>query len=127
MVLVCLAAPAWAQTQQEGEMRLYIQQLEERIRQLTGENERLLYEVNQLRASLGQPPLAAGPVQTGAVTAAGAEELLSSWQSRYEREVGRSALLALALPRLGVGALLGMVTPRLTIASTADRAAGRGS
>jgi tol-pal system protein YbgF len=53
-------------------MSLYIQQLEERIRQLTGENERLVYEVNQLRASLGQPPLAAaGPAETGTVPPAG--------------------------------------------------------
>src|SRR6185503_9272166 len=69
LISIWLAAPAGAQTQQEGEMRLYIQQLEEHIRQLTGENERLLYELNQLRTSLGQPPLAAGPNQTGAVTA----------------------------------------------------------
>ena len=53
-------------------MRLYIQQLEERVRQLTGENERLLYELNQLRAQLGQPPLPADPEQTGAVAAAAA-------------------------------------------------------
>ena len=60
-----LVAPAFAQTPQEaGEMRLYIQQLEERLRQLTGENERLAYELNQLRAALGQP---AAPEQTGAV------------------------------------------------------------
>lgn len=75
LISVWLAAPGGAQTQQEGEMRLYIQQLEERIRQLTGENERLLYEVNQLRASLGQPPLAAGPAQTGTVTAADPNQL----------------------------------------------------
>ena len=74
LISLWLAAPAGAQTQEEGEMRLYIQQLEERIRQLTGENERLLYQVNQLRASLGQPPLSAGPVQTGAVPATGATE-----------------------------------------------------
>ena len=49
-------------------MRLYIQQLEERVRQLTGENEQLAHEVNQLRAQLGLPPLAASPEQTGAVT-----------------------------------------------------------
>ena len=49
-------------------MQLYIQQLEDRVRQLTGENERLSYEVNQLRTQLGMPPLAAGPEQTGAVT-----------------------------------------------------------
>jgi len=74
LISLWLAAPAGAQTQEEGEMRLYIQQLEERIRQLTGENERLLYQVNQLRASLGQPPLSAGPVQTGTVAPAGTSE-----------------------------------------------------
>lgn len=63
------AAPAFAQSaQEEGQMRLYIQQLEERLRQLTGENERLAYELNQLRAQLGQP--LAGPEPTGAVSAA---------------------------------------------------------
>jgi tol-pal system protein YbgF len=73
LISVWLIAPAAAQTQQEGEMRLYIQQLEERIRQLTGENERLVYELNQVRASLGQPPIPpgsqAGPLQTGTVAA----------------------------------------------------------
>jgi len=49
-------------------MRLYIQQLEEQIRQLTGENERLAYEVNQLRSQLGMAPLQGEPTQTGAVT-----------------------------------------------------------
>jgi tol-pal system protein YbgF len=75
LISVWLTAPTAAQTQQEGEMRLYIQQLEERIRQLTGENERLVYELNQMRASLGQPPIPpgsqAGPVQTGTVAVDG--------------------------------------------------------
>ena len=56
-------------------MRLYVQQLEERIRQLTGENERLVYELNQVRASLGQPPIPpgsqAGPAQTGTIAVDG--------------------------------------------------------
>jgi tol-pal system protein YbgF len=62
-VLFCLwlAAPAVAQSQEEGQMRLYIQELEARVRQLTGENERLVYEVNQLRSQLGMPPAAEGP------------------------------------------------------------------
>ena len=49
-------------------MRLYIQQLEERIRQLTGENERLAYELNQLRVA-ARPAAACRPrpMQTGAV------------------------------------------------------------
>lgn len=56
------ASPALAQTEDQelGQMRLYVQQLEERVRQLTGENERLLYELNQLRASTGQPPVTTG-------------------------------------------------------------------
>jgi tol-pal system protein YbgF len=62
-----LVAPAAAQSQKEGEMLLYIQQLEERVRQLTGDNQRLAYEVNQLRGQLGLPPLAASPEQTGAL------------------------------------------------------------
>jgi tol-pal system protein YbgF len=67
LVALWLVAPAAAQTQEEGEMRLYIQQLEERIRLLTGQNERLLYEVNQLRAAAGMPAHQADPMQTGAV------------------------------------------------------------
>ena len=68
VIALWLVAPATAQTQEVGEMRLYVQQLEERIRVLTGQNERLMHEVNQLRASLGQPPLQPDPVQTGAVS-----------------------------------------------------------
>lgn len=62
-VLFCLwlAAPAAAQSQEEGQMRLYIQELEARVRQLTGENERLAHEVNQLRSQLGMPPKAEEP------------------------------------------------------------------
>ena len=73
LVSVWLVPPAAAQTQQEGEMRLYIQQLEERVRQLTGENERLLYQVEPDARRSGQPPLQAGqvaPAQTGAVAPA---------------------------------------------------------
>lgn len=66
-----LAAPATAQTQEVGEMRLYIQELEQRVRELTGANERLAFEVNQLRGQLGMPPLQAGPQQTGAVATGG--------------------------------------------------------
>jgi len=57
-----IAPPAVAQTEEQelGQMRLYVQQLEERVRQLTGDNERLLYQLNQMRASLGQPQLQAG-------------------------------------------------------------------
>ena len=48
-------------------MLLYIQQLEEHVRQLTGDNERLAYEVNKLRAQLGLPPLAVEPGADGRV------------------------------------------------------------
>ena len=65
---IWLLAPAAAQTQAEAQMRLYIQDLEERVRQLTGENERLTFEVNQLRAELGMPPLHGDVAETGAVT-----------------------------------------------------------
>lgn len=68
IISLCLVAPASAQTQKEGEMLLYIQQLEDRIRQLTGQNEQLTHEVNQLRNQLGMAPLEASPMQTGAVT-----------------------------------------------------------
>jgi tol-pal system protein YbgF len=76
LVSVWLVPPAAAQTQQEGEMSLYIQQLEAQVRQLTGQNERLLYELNKMRVAAGQPPLQASaladpsqadPTQTGAV------------------------------------------------------------
>jgi tol-pal system protein YbgF len=64
------ATAALAQTQEEyGALRLHVQQLEELVRQLTGENERLNYEVGQLRAQLGQAGIVPGPEQTGAVTA----------------------------------------------------------
>ena len=73
LLALWLAAPAAAQTPEEGEMRLYIQQLEERIRVLTGQNERLTYEVNQLRVAAGMPPLQADPMQTGTVPADGVQ------------------------------------------------------
>jgi len=65
-----LGAPASAQTAEEvGAMRLYIQQLEERVRQLTGQNEQLMHELNMARTALGQPPLQAiPPAQTGALS-----------------------------------------------------------
>ena len=63
VALFCLTPPAAAQDAQEvGQMRLYIQQLEERLRQLTGQNEQLTYQLNQLRAQTGQ---AGASAQTG--------------------------------------------------------------
>jgi tol-pal system protein YbgF len=70
LVSIWLVAPALAQTEQEGQMRLYIQQLEERVRQLTGQNQDLAHQVNELRAQLGMAALPEGPEQTGAVTPA---------------------------------------------------------
>lgn len=67
LLLGWLVSSAAAQTQEEGQMRLYIQQLEERLRQLTGENERLTYELNQARAQLGLAPTSGAPQATGAV------------------------------------------------------------
>src|SRR4051812_9079463 len=60
------ALPARAQTPEDGQMRLYVQQLEDQVRHLTGENERLTHELNQLRAGLGQPPITPTADQTGA-------------------------------------------------------------
>jgi tol-pal system protein YbgF len=56
LIAMASMAPAAAQSAREvGEMRLYIQQLEEQIRHLTGENERLRFEVRQLQAQSGAP------------------------------------------------------------------------
>jgi tol-pal system protein YbgF len=89
-MLVCLfcIAPAVAQTQAEGQMRLYIQELEERVRQLTGENERLAYEVNQLRAELGMGPLGAEPAETGAVSPGQTLGGLPAGQPGAQDEIG---------------------------------------
>jgi tol-pal system protein YbgF len=66
-----LVAPASAESaKQIGEMRLYIQQLEARVRQLTGENEELVHQLAQLRAQMGQTGLPGAPEQTGAIAAA---------------------------------------------------------
>ncbi|WP_051631272.1 tol-pal system protein YbgF [Afifella pfennigii] len=61
VVVALLLAPgaASAQSSQEiGQMRLYIQQLEQRVRELTGEVERLQYELRQTRqqAGIAGPP-----------------------------------------------------------------------
>jgi len=74
LVLLCFwtAAPASAQSEQEiGQMRLYIQQLEERVRQLTGQNEQLSYHLNQLRTQLGQAAPSAAATGGFAVPPAG--------------------------------------------------------
>lgn len=57
LLALLLAAPilpsaALAQTSMEGDLRLRIQALEEQVRTLTGENERLRYELDQARAGV---------------------------------------------------------------------------
>ena len=55
LVFFAWTVPAAAQSEAEfGQMRLYIQHLEQQVRQLTGQNEQLTYELNQLRAQTGQ-------------------------------------------------------------------------
>ena len=80
-----------ADAQEVGEMRLYIQQLEERVRQLTGENERLTYELNQLRAAARPAAAPAGPAQTGAVAAAAAAGRARPACSRAGADARRAA------------------------------------
>jgi len=94
---VCLIAPqAFAQTEDQelGQMRLYVQQLEERVRQLTGDNERLLYQLNQMRASLGQPPLMAGgvpaPEAVGTLPQAGEQPNVATGQESQAPVLGAS-------------------------------------
>jgi len=54
LVLAAVATPVSAQSNREvGEMRLYIQQLEEQIRHLTGENEQLRFQLRQMQAGTG--------------------------------------------------------------------------
>ena len=71
LVSLCAAAltgrPAIAANsdQELAQLRLYIQQLEERVRQLTGENERLMHQVQQLSASASAPQGQAGAAPGG--------------------------------------------------------------
>lgn len=68
LAVLWAAAPVAAQESQEiGQMRVYIQQLEERLRQLTGQNEQLMFELNQLRAQSGQTGTITAPGQSGAI------------------------------------------------------------
>lgn len=61
IMLIATLTPSAAQSSREvGEMRLYIQQLEEQIRQLTGENEQLRFELRRLQAQAGGAGSAAG-------------------------------------------------------------------
>jgi tol-pal system protein YbgF len=61
-------AAAFAQTASEevGQLRLYVQQLEEQVRRLTGQVEQLTYENGQLRAQAGVAP---GPVASAPAAA----------------------------------------------------------
>lgn len=62
--LVPAAAIAQSASEEVGQLRLYVQQLEEQIRRLTGQVEQLTYENGQLRAQAGVTPgsVAAGPL-----------------------------------------------------------------
>lgn len=93
-LILCLwlVAPAAAQTQAEAQMSLYIQELEERVRQLTGENERLAFEVNQLRAALGMPPLQGELADTGAVTGQDFTQQPGGTQDLGAQELGTLAV-----------------------------------
>jgi tol-pal system protein YbgF len=51
--------------QEVAQLRIYIQQLEERVRQLTGENERLMHQVQQLSPPASSPQGQAGTAQIG--------------------------------------------------------------
>ena len=65
LLAVLAATPSAAQDSAEmAQLRLYVQQLEEKVRQLTGQNEQLLYELNRLQ---GQSPVASAPTPDGAV------------------------------------------------------------
>ena len=70
LVLVALfgALPAFAQTPEEGQLRLQVQELQAQIRVLVGENERLAHELNQLRAGMGLAP--AGAAEPAGTTGA---------------------------------------------------------
>jgi tol-pal system protein YbgF len=60
LIAMASLAPAAAQSAREvGEMRLYIQQLEEQLRRLTGENEQLRFQLRSLQAQSGAPAQAA--------------------------------------------------------------------
>ena len=67
IIVLTLSLPgaAFAQTAGEAQLGLRIQQLEEQIRFLTGENERLTHELMTLRGQGGAP---ASPDLTGADT-----------------------------------------------------------
>ena len=65
VTVLAVTADARAQSSQEvAQMRLYIQELEQQVRMLTGENERLLHELRMLQARMGQ----AGPGQADIAT-----------------------------------------------------------
>ncbi len=107
-----LIAPAAAQTQQEGEMLLYIQQLEQRVRELTGQNEQLSYQVNQLRGQVGLPPLPAGPEQTGALNPApgGAAPADANLPPMAPQDYGQPPVAANAPNNAGAGAPVDLST-----------------
>lgn len=84
LAFVLVAWPAAAQSEAEaGRMRLYIQQLEDRVRQLTGENEQLVHELSLLRAQPG------APAQVGAVTISPAAPVGGAGQLEPEPAAGQ--------------------------------------
>lgn len=79
-LLLVFPAGVSAQTAAEAQLAMRIQQLEEQIRYLTGENERLTYELSQLRGQAGaaagqalpqapQPGLGSPPGDLGSIAA----------------------------------------------------------
>ncbi len=69
LAIAIALSPARAQSQRDAaQMQLYIQQLEEQVRLLTGENERLLFELRQLQAQTGTTGGASSDGHIGVVT-----------------------------------------------------------
>src|SRR6187402_32574 len=61
--MFALSSPAWAQQSDDPDAELRIQQLENRLRQLTGQNEELQFRNRQLEERLRQ--LGGAPVAPG--------------------------------------------------------------
>ncbi len=68
LMLLAQSAPAAAQASREvGEMRLYIQQLEAQVRDLTGQNEQLRFELRKMRAQAGTGDQPTAGIEPGIV------------------------------------------------------------
>lgn len=89
VMLIATLSPAAAQSSREvGEMRLYIQQLEDQIRHLTGENEQLRFELRRLQAQVG----AGGQPDAGGQFGAGGTELAGQPGSQDNGEIIRGTI-----------------------------------